>query len=190
MPRSALSEKLASSKSDMWETPRPLARVLGVEFDIAVDLAALRTNKRFRYYLGPDHATKKYRDALRVDWTEYLLNLEKRLGRRTAGFYNPPFSLLEKFVEKTVGERVAGCPPIIALLPHKTETVWYHELARYADEVRILRARLKHNLNGVSDSAFFASAVAVFNGRAPMFQAPRFSFWDWRHESTGPGRDR
>jgi hypothetical protein len=192
MPKSNLTEKMTSSKSDLWRTPgtaeepRSIFGSLHREFDFGVDLAALRHNRKLGRYLGPDHPRPEFRDALRVDWADLLARLEAIEKRRLAGFVNPPFSLLDEFVEKAWEERKRGAL-IVMLNPQKTETAVYHEVIPHADEIRQLRRRVGYLLDdGASTApALFSTAVHVFNGRAPILVGgPRVTWWDLNQELT------
>lgn len=192
MPKSKLTEKLTSAKSDLWRTNDDLFGVLHREFDFGIDLAALAHNRKVGRYLGPDHPNPRYRDALAVNWAAVLAAIAQIEGRRVAGFVNPPFSLLEKFVEKTWEERKRGAV-VVMVNPQKTETTWYHEVTTHADEIRQLRRRQGYmEDDGTSPApALFASAVHVFNGRAPiLIGGPRVSWWDLRPELSAKKRSQ
>lgn len=183
MPRSAFSSHLASAKSDLWGTPPALVDRLREEFDLVLDLAALSTSKVAPSYFGPDHYLEMWRDALACDWTTMLRGLG---GRYAFGFLNPPFSLLSVFMRKVWRERQHGAR-IVCVLPQKTETVWYHDVAVHADAIRQLRGRLpyvsatKVDPAAKDDGAFFPSSVMVFDGLAPLFSTgPRVTWWDVR----------
>ncbi len=186
MPRSALSEKLASGKSDEWATPRWLVAALRQEFDLWLDVAARQENRIAPAYFGPDHPVEAYRDALAVpNWRALLDSASQHRrgdGRPAFAFMNPPFSLIEAFLEKAARECRDHGLPIVGVLPHKSETPWYHEAANQADEIRAIRGRLTHKrADGTGDSAFFPSVVVIWNGRAPRFATgPRLIFWDAR----------
>jgi phage N-6-adenine-methyltransferase len=188
VPKTALTAKMTSAKTDEYGTPAPLVRELRREFDLVLDLAARQWNKKCPAYLGPDHPCPEMRDSLLVDWARLL----RSMGRHAVGFLNPPFSLLDQFMEKCWHERQRGAV-IVCVLPHKTETVWYHELGPYADEIRELRRRqsydkfsdefgtpLRKEDGSINDDpALFASNVTIWNGRAPeLVGGPRRTWWD------------
>ena len=175
MPKSGLTARITSAKSDEWGTPRHLVAALRAEFTLGVDLAARRDNRVAPAYLGPDHPEPSLRDALAVDWSRLL----RAMGPHVVGFLNPPFSQIDAFLAKCWEERQRGAV-LVTVLPHKTETVWYHELAVHADEIRQLRRRLVYLVDGQPvDSALFASSVVIWNGRAPVFRTgPRVVWWD------------
>lgn len=184
--KSRLTAISTSAKSDTWRTSDPLFAVLHREFDFGIDLAAMRHNRKVRRYLGPDHPNPRYRDALTVGWAAVLAAIEELEGRRVAGFLNPPFSLLEAFVEKAWAERQLGAT-IVMVNPQKTETAWYHSVIPHADEIRQLRRRQEYMLDdGTSPApALFSTGVHVFNGRAPLLVGgPRMTWWDLEPELT------
>lgn len=183
MPRTAFSAHLASAKSDLWGTPAALVDRLHLEFNIVLDLAALKPSAVADAYFGPDHVDEQWRNALTCDWTNTLREIS---GRYAFGFLNPPFSLLPAFMRKVWQESQRGAR-IVCVLPQKTETVWYHDVAVHADAIRQLRARLpyvsaaKPDPGAKNDPAFFPSSVMVFDGLAPVFSTgPRMTWWDVR----------
>lgn len=184
MPRTAFSAHLTSAKSDLWGTPAALVDRLHLEFDIVLDLAALKPSAVADAYFGPDHIDERWRNALACDWTATTRDLG---GRFAWAFLNPPFSLLSAFMGKVWTERQRG-GRIVCVLPQKTEAVWFHTVALHADAIRQLRGRLPYvsaatagQVDAKHDPAFFASSVMVFDGLAPLSaQGPRVTWWDTR----------
>ncbi len=179
MPKSDLTAKSTTSKSDVWGTPPRLAQLLVAEFDLRVDVAATAKNTKCEGYFGPDHDDPLVRDALVIEWRQHTFT--------PRFFLNPPFSLLPAFVAQAT---VALDSLTVAVLPAKTEMPWWHLAVPLASEVRFLKARLRYEQpdpeTGVyarGDSALFPSVVVVWdNRRGRLRGGPRFTWWDWREE--------
>jgi hypothetical protein len=174
-------ENVLSRASDRWGTDRALVDRLRQEYQFDLDLAAekptaIPTSLWGPRYFGPDHPVEGCRDALTVDWLVY----------GTEGFLNPPFSLLSDFVAKAWEERCKGfCT--VAVLPVKAEQPWWHTYVPLADELRFLKGRLRYidpDTNVLGDSARFASAVVIWDGRKPnpinVKGGPKVSWWSWK----------
>ncbi len=170
------------SSADRWGTDRALVEKLGHEFAPSIfdwDWAAEEsTNVTVKgHYFGPDHAIPEFRDSLAMDWSG------ANQGFPVVGFLNPPFTLLPQFVAKAFEERLKGACTV-AVLPVKAEQPWWHQFVSKADELRFLRGRLRYidpETGQLGDSARFASAVVVWDGRKPvMMGGPRVSWWNWR----------
>jgi len=145
--------------NDHWQTPRPLFDELDREFGFQLDAAASESNALCASYLTEED------DALQLSWRE--------LAERV--WINPPYSRgnLPAFLEKAVKEAQHGCT-VVALVPADTSTKWWHEFAMQAAEIRFLRPRVRHRLNGKAQgSPKFGSAVLVFSEerRLPRFRS-------------------
>lgn len=202
--KSVLTARSTSSKSDFWGTELALADALVSEFKLNIDAAAMCLNTKCGYYMGPDHQTESFRDALTVPWSEIF----SPVVDHPRFFLNPPFSLMNEFIDKVLEEQDNGLLTV-AVLPVKTETKWWHKAVPHAQEVRLLKGRLYYeelmgalvNAEGKiltegglpvvepdsvlkyeeSNPAIFPSCVVIWNGESPtMTGGPRFTHWDWR----------
>lgn len=157
-----------SSATDEWETPQATFDALREEFDLCVDVAATKLNRKCPDYFGPDNADPKLRDALMVDWSRY--------GSLSRCWMNPPYSrgLQGKFIAKAAAERERGVLTV-ALLPARTDTKAFHRYiydtnthnfgpyrwrTREGVQIRFLPGRLK--FGGSKNSAPFPSMIVVF----------------------------
>jgi hypothetical protein len=78
------------------------------------------------------------------------------VGRRV--YCNPPYGRgknITQFLSKAREADVA-----VFLLPARTDTKWWHELAMQADEIRFCRGRIK--FNGAKSGAPFPSVILVY----------------------------
>ena len=78
---------------------------------------------------------------------------------------NPPYSQISKWVQKAYQESQAGVT-VVMLVPSRTGTRWWHDWAVKADEVRLLKGRLK--FGDARSCAPFDSALLVF--RPPVVE--------------------
>lgn len=123
-----------SSVNPNWRTPARLFSVLDQEFVFLLDAAATKAHTLCPHYFGPDHRDPRYRDALTVDWAEYL-RTQYQLSAladplpRGAIFVNPPYSRklgmpIAPWIEKCWIESQAGCT-IVAVIPYSPQTDWW-----------------------------------------------------------------
>lgn len=134
-----------SSKTPEWETPQELFDKLQREFLINFDVCATRKNAK-----TPRYWTKK-QDALSQNW-------DKR-----AHWINPPYGRdMEKWIKKA-----SQCKTlVIALLPARTDTKWFHDYIYGKTEIRFIKGRLKFGGGQKgSGSAPFPSMIVIFKGK-------------------------
>jgi phage N-6-adenine-methyltransferase len=131
-----------SSATDEWETPQDLFDRLNKEFDLTVDVCATKENTKL------PHFYTKAMDGLSYDW--------KNFGGRC--WMNPPYGReIGKWVEKAA---TGGAAVVVALLPARTDTRWWHDFIQDKAEVRFIKGRLK--FGGYKNSAPFPSAIVIF----------------------------
>ncbi len=129
-----------SSATDLWETPQDLFDVLNKEFHLDWDVCANESNTK-RYYFFD-----KEEDGLAQNWK----------GLRA--WMNPPYGReIGKWVEKA---STGGADIVVALLPARTDTRWWHDWIQDKAEVRFIKGRLK--FGGHKNSAPFPSAIVIF----------------------------
>lgn len=134
---------MMSSKSDEWTTPIELFDELHNRFIFDLDAAASDENHLCdRYYT-------KETDGLRQSWE----------WRRC--FVNPPYSQIARWAEK-FQEESSRARLIVALIPARTDTRWWHKYIVEADKIVFLRGRLK--FSNSKNSAPFPSALAIWMG--------------------------
>lgn len=112
--------------SDHWATPPELIAGLEAEFG-AFDLdpcCRAETAKAPRFYTEAD-------DGLSKPW----------YGRV---FVNPPFSKPRPWLEKAITETTAGnAELVVALLPVKSDTRWWHDTVLGVAEMRFIKGRIR-----------------------------------------------
>ncbi len=90
-------------------------------------------------------------------------------------FVNPPYGRgLDKWVEKAAFESRRHRIRVVMLVPARTDTRWYHEIAlQEARQIIFVKGRIKFKLPGKKNSATFPSMVVVFDGKLvnyPVFR--------------------
>lgn len=146
-----------SSKRADWATPIELFLLLDAEFRFTLDAAATDGNAK-----TPMYFTERD-DALTRRWDGVV-------------WVNPPYGrTIGRWVEKAI--RSAGIGAVVVMLvPARTDSVWFQQLARHAFEVRLLAGRV--TFEGAADPAPFPSAVVVLRssgveaGDASAFTMP------------------
>lgn len=131
-----------SSESGEWETPQNTFDALNKEFNLKVDVCATSKNKKLPIFFSKED------DGLSQSWKD----------RRC--WMNPPYGReIGKWVEKA---SVGGAKIVVALLPARTDTRWFHDYIYNNPrvEVRFLRGRLK--FGGSKNSVPFPSMVVIF----------------------------
>lgn len=143
---SSLPEHLR--RRDDWGTPQWLFDRMHAEFAFTVDAAAHSGNHKLpRYWSKSD-------DGLAQDWASERV------------WCNPPYgSETRRWVLKASQCRDEGGLAVL-LIPVRTDSGWWCDLALTASEIRFIRGRVHFVLDGVSKNAnrpVFASAVLVFS---------------------------
>ena len=130
---SATFKTLSSSKSWEWPTPRSFYIQLDEEFHFDFDPCPLA---------GDNDGTSQ----LFTQWS----------GKRV--FCNPPYGKgIRKFLERWHEAEVA-----VYLVPARTDTLWFHEIALpFAKEIRFIKGRLRNE--GINKNPWpFPVVVIVF----------------------------
>lgn len=99
---------------DMTQTPLYLFRALDLEFNFALDAAALPETALCEKYLTPDI------DALGVNWSDFI----SPSLRAPWAWLNPPYSNIGPWVEKAIEQQGRGIGTVM-LVPQDTSTEWY-----------------------------------------------------------------
>jgi len=124
------SSVMFSRRSDEWPTPKALYEKLHAEFRFVDDPRPL----------GGDA------NGLTREW-------------ESPCFVNPPYSTIRPWMERVALERDAG-KTVVVLVPSRTCTAWWHDIAMTATEIRFVRGRLRFGTSRIG--APFPSAVLVF----------------------------
>lgn len=131
-----------SSKANDWETPPHLFRSLDQVYTFTLDPCATPENAKCpTYFTAEDNGLSK-------PWS----------GRV---FMNPPYGYsIGKWIKKAYEEVMSGrCDVVVALLPAKTETAWFHD---HCVKGQITFLRLRVRFSGSPANAPFPSMIVVF----------------------------
>jgi site-specific DNA-methyltransferase (adenine-specific) len=80
---------------------------------------------------------------------------------------NPPYSDIVPWIQKAQQQAELG-KIVVALLPAKVDTRWFHEYIYNKHEIRFIKGRLK--FNGHKENAPFPSMIVIFRNTHHAFQ--------------------
>ena len=137
-------QTMFSSKSKEWATPQHFFDKLDDMFGpFTLDPCANSSN-----YKVMTHFTEK-EDGLEQDWGGEVV------------FMNPPYGRsIKAWIKKAYEESQKKDTTVVALIPSRTDTKYWHDYVLKAHELYFVKGRLKFG-NG-ENSAPFPSAVVIF----------------------------
>ncbi|MBG9915274.1 adenine methyltransferase [Bacillus sonorensis] len=135
-----------SSETDLWATPQYFFDRLNKEFNFTLDPCSNGLNNKCdRYFTAED-------DGLSREWQGETV------------FMNPPYGrVIGDWVRKAYEEGQKRGTKVVALIPARTDTKYWHEYVMNAREIRFVKGRIK--FGDSKNSAPFPSAVVVFDGK-------------------------
>lgn len=139
---------MLSSTNVSWGTPKDLFDKLNEEFHFSLDAAASDKN----------HKCKKY-------YTEETDGLSHSWRGETV-FLNPPYGkAIGLWMKKALDENREGAT-IVALVPSRTSTRWFHDYVYGKAELRFIKGRLKYTDEdgNAKDPAPFDSMIVIYRG--------------------------
>lgn len=139
-----LSKALFSSTKEDWATPQDFFDKLDEEFHFDLDPCADAENAKCKEYFT------KEENGLLKDWG----------GRRV--FCNPPYGRTStgEWIRKCYEEAKKPGTVVVALIPARTDTRFFHDYIYHKAEIRFIKGRLK--FGGCKDAAPFPSMVVIF----------------------------
>ena len=156
------------SKSTEWKTPDPTFDPLHAKYRFTYDPAAQLWNAKVELFSSPKGTFIRQRDVNGVRSARQLDALDglKASWQHHRIFLNPPYGrTIGKWVEKAAFESsISGSTClVIALLPARTGTKWWHEwVLPYAD-IEYTRGRLHFvREDGKTGAAPYDSALARY----------------------------
>jgi len=133
------------SKTDQWATPQDFFNELNNEFHFNLDVCADENNKKCKRYFD------KKENGLYQSWTGYRC------------FMNPPYGRqIKDWIKKA---SLSKAEIVVAILPARTDTRWFHDYIYNKTEIRFLKGRLK--FGNSKNSAPFPSMVVIFRNAPP-----------------------
>jgi phage N-6-adenine-methyltransferase len=134
----------ADMRNGVWVTPHSFFDPIHAEFGLEIDAAASRDNAMLPRYW--DVGT----DAFRQDWRDRRI------------WCNPPYGRKEiyRWVKQCA---CGGATIVVALLPARTDTRWFHDFIynKPGVEIRFIKGRIK--FSGTTGAGKFPSMVVIFN---------------------------
>ena len=140
-----LSKALFSSTKEDWATPQDFFDKLDEEFHFDLDPCADAENAKCKEYFT------KEENGLLKDWGG---------GRRV--FCNPPYGRTStgEWIRKCYEEAKKPGTVVVALIPARTDTRFFHDYIYHKAEIRFIKGRLK--FDGCKNAAPFPSMVVIF----------------------------
>lgn len=145
-----INSGLFTSNTDMWSTPQTTFDALNREFHFDLDVCATPENAKCAKYFT------KEQDGLSQYWGANIC------------WMNPPYGReIGKWVRKAHDTAAYSMAPVVALLPARTDTKWFHEYiygkgAGGGIEIRFIKGRLK--FGDAKNSAPFPSMIVIWRG--------------------------
>jgi site-specific DNA-methyltransferase (adenine-specific) len=133
-----INKSLFSSVTDMWATPQLFFDALNMEFGFTLDVCATPDNAKCAQYFT------KAQNGLKQSWVGHVC------------WMNPPYGR-----EAPAWVAKASIYKVVALLPARTDTRWFHDYIYGKAKIRFIKGRLK--FGGSRNSAPFPSMVVIFN---------------------------
>ena len=140
--KSKLNKGLFTSDRPDWETPNDLFNKLNDEFHFTLDVCALPNNTKCKQFYSP------ISDGLKQNWKGIC-------------WMNPPYGKeITNWIEKAHNEAQKGNCTVVALLPARTDTRYFHNFIYGKYEIRFLKGRVK--FVGGASAAPFPSMIVIF----------------------------
>jgi phage N-6-adenine-methyltransferase len=146
-----MNDGLFSSDRIDWETPPEFFALIDSEFHFDLDVCALPRNKKTPRCYTPEE------DGLEQDW-------------HGTCWMNPPYGKEIVYWVRKAYESAKQGTTVVALVPARVDSRWWHEYCMKASEVRFVERRLK--FVGATAPAPFPCALVVFR---PGDNTPKFS---------------
>lgn len=146
----ALNKALFSSEKEDWATPQDFFDSLNEEFHFNLDPCADPENAKC------DRFFTKEENGLLKDWGGSCVFCNPPYGRKTTG----------EWIEKCYKEAQKENTTVVALIPARTDTKFFHDYIYGKAEIRFVRGRLRFTDDdgNASDPAPFPSMVVIYNG--------------------------
>lgn len=133
-----------SSETDLWSTPQDLFDELNEIYSFETDVCAIPENAKCSIYFTPEI------DGLKQAWFGSC-------------WMNPPYGReISKWVKKAYESSVKFGTRVVALLPARTDTKWFHDYIYGKDRVQIIFVKGRLKFGSSKNSAPFPSMIVVF----------------------------
>jgi phage N-6-adenine-methyltransferase len=134
---------MASSNDLTWATPDEWYRYLDLEFKFTLDPCCTEQTAKCKRFFTPKQ------DGLSQSWKDERV------------FMNPPYGReIPKWMKKAYEEARDNGALVVAFVPARVDTEWWHRYAAKASEIRFPIGRVK--FGNAENSAPFPVAIIVF----------------------------
>ncbi|REI09518.1 DNA N-6-adenine-methyltransferase [Staphylococcus felis] len=131
-----------SSVSNEWTTPQELFDYLNDIYGFTLDPCSDGINAKCSKYFTEND------DGLSQDWSNEIV------------FMNPPYGrAIKDWIKKAYEESQKGAT-VIALIPSRTDTKYWHDYCMKANKITLIKGRVK--FGDGKNSAPFPSAIVEF----------------------------
>jgi len=138
-----ITKGMMTSNTPEWETPQWLFNEWNDRYNFVVDVCANRDNHKCDMWFDIED------DGLSLDWAKH-----------SRVWMNPPYGReISKWVAKADDTAYHG-GVVVALLPARTDTKWFHDYIYNRYDVIFLKGRLK--FSNSKQSAPFPSMIVIF----------------------------
>ena len=126
--------KMHTNYKDDWETPKIVFDAINAAFGfrICLDVAASKENAKCADFYTKEHNALCHT----VSWGQ--CHVRNNRMERGMWFCNPPFSLVEEFLEKAHYELDKNGNQGVMIVPSNQETKWFRELIVYPNLPRVV----------------------------------------------------
>ena len=136
-----------SSKNEKFSTPQYIYNNLNREFHFTLDPCCEEFTKKV-----PDNYYTAETNGLDKSWEGETVFMNPPYGRKETGVW----------IRKAYEESLKPDTTVVALIPSRTDTKFWHDCCMNASEIRFIKGRLK--FGEATEAAPFPSCVVVFNG--------------------------
>jgi len=138
-----------SGGSTEWETPWALFYPLDAEHNFTLDVCATAENTKCKTFFSPAE------DGLAQEWSGVC-------------WMNPPYGReVGPWIRKAYETAQAGKAKVVALLPARTDTKWFHRYISGKAAIQFLEGRVKFfNRDGKYGPATFPSMIVVWKAKS------------------------
>ena len=146
-----LNKTLFSSAKEDWATPQDFFDKLNEEFHFDLDPCADAENAKCKEYFT------KEENGLLKDWGGHSVFCNPPYGRTSTG----------EWIRKCYEEAKKPGTVVVALIPARTDTRFFHDYIYHKAEIRFIKGRLK--FGGCKGEAPFPSMVVIFGKEKEHF---------------------
>ena len=118
----------AEPEKDLWQTPKDIFNSLDDEFKFQLDCCASSDNNLCDNYFD--------------EGLSFLDHPSNHFGEIRSSFINPPYSQTPIFLNKVSNDAIEHNITFVALVNANTDTKWFADAVKSANEVRLLTGRI------------------------------------------------